>query len=277
MPSRGFLYAATGEKSVREAIVAATQLHRVHPDIPSVLFTDLPDLAAGGPFEQVITVPEQRWVRTEAKVWAVGRSPYEHTVYLDTDTYVCGDMTPLFDVLDRFDIAGVPVTLRLAKGAGHADPDDIPDAFQTINGGMLAYRRNDATAALFDRWWELYQADRATAGDDRIMDQPSLRVALWRTDCQLLIVPSEFNLRTKQYRSRPVAAIGPVRMIHGRPNDPSALDRKWNRTEQPRFITPLFQYQLRVLLRSGPRRLVPARLMDATLPLRQRLTGQPGK
>jgi len=277
VPSRGFLYAATGEKSVREAIVAATQLHRVHPDVPSVLFTDRPDLARSGPFVQVIQVPEQRWVRTEAKVWAVGRSPYEQTVYLDTDTFVCGDMTELFDVLDRFDVAGVPVTLRLAKGAHHADPDDVPDAFQTINGGMLAYRRNDATAALFERWWELYQADRAAAGDDHIMDQPSLRVALWRTDCQLLIVPSEFNMRTKQYRSRPVAAVGRVRMIHGRPRDLHALDRKWNRSDRPRFLTPLFQYQLRLILRRVPRRLVPERVMRATLPLRQRLTGQPGK
>jgi hypothetical protein len=250
----------------------------VHADIPSALFTDRPDLAEPGPFSEVIRVPDQRWVRTEAKVWSLGRSPFERTVYLDNDTYVCGDMTDLFTVLDRFDVAGAPVTLRLAKAGNHADPADIPDAFQTVNGGMLAYRRNDATAALWNLWWELYQVDKATAGDECILDQPSLRVAMWRsTGCQVLLVPNEFNMRTKQYRSRPVAAVGPVRMIHGRPNDLHKLERRWNRSTDPRFLTPLLQYQLRLVLRKVPRRFVPAGLRRLTLPFRQRLTGQAGK
>ena len=275
--SNGFLYAATGEKSVREAVAAATQLHRIHPDVPSVLFTDRVDIGSSGPFKELIAVPDQKWVRTEAKVWAVGRSPFERTIYVDTDTYVCGDMTPLFAMLDRFDVVGVPVTLRRATGPGHADPTDIPDAFQNTNGGMLAYRRSDATRRLFELWWELYQIDKAAAGPERIMDQPSLRVALWRSECQTTFVPPEFNMRTLQYRSRPVAAVGPVRMIHGRPRDFAALERKWNRTDAPRFLTPLAQYQLRLLWRKVPRKLVPERLRQVTLPLRKRLTGQAGR
>lgn len=32
-------------------------------------------------------------------------SPFEHTIFLDTDTFVCGDFSELFDLLDHFDIA----------------------------------------------------------------------------------------------------------------------------------------------------------------------------
>ena len=259
---RGFLYAATGERWVREAAGSVEKLKRVHPDIPAIIHTDLPELAAAGPFDEVITLPEKRWIRTESKVWAVGRSPFERTVYLDTDTHVYGDVSDLFAVLDRFDFAVVPIQMRLCRRQDHADPEDIPESFQSVNGGVLAYRRNDRTRALLEMWWDLYQADMKTT--KKVLDQPSLRVSLWRSEAKLLHLPPELNMRTIRYRVQPTTAVGPVRVIHGRPRDADALERRWNASTTSRLLTPLTQYQARRILRF----VVRGRLRDR---LRKRL------
>jgi hypothetical protein len=272
---RGFLYVATGEKWVREALDSVARLKKVHPDVPAAMFTDMPELAKTAPFDDVITLPDQEWVNTEQKVWAVGRSPFERTVYLDTDIYVYGDLTDLFTVLDRFDFAAVPIQLRLCRRSDHADPTDIPEAFQSVNGGMFAYRRNDHTKELFELWWRLYQADKQTAAS--LMDQPSLRVALWRSECQVLLLPPEFNMRTIRYRVQPTTAVGPVRIIHGRPRDADALAARWNARDDLRLLTPLTQYQLRVMLRFLVRGRMRERLRSRIKPLLLRFAGGDGR
>lgn len=260
MGERGFLYAATGERWVREACASATQLRRVQPGVPIALFTNLPDLIAPGIFDEVVTVPEQKWTGTEVKLWAAARTPFDRTVFLDTDTYPCGDLSDAFNVLDRYDFAAVPVPNRVHRRPDHVNPDDIPDAFQTVNGGMFAWRQNEATKELIDLWWELYQADLAALGGKSgrggVRDQPSLRTALWRSRCQILLLPPEYNLRTPGHRVEPMIAIGPVRLIHGRPGDIEAIERRWNATTEVRLLTPLFRYELTRVLR----RIVPAGL-----------------
>jgi len=276
-PTRGFIYAATGEKWVRESVTAAAELRRVHPDIPSVLFTDQSFVdETRTAFDEVIALPERTWVRSESKLWGVAHSPFERTVFLDTDTHVRADISDLFNVLERFDFAGVPVPTRNFRRPRHSDPSDIPNAFQCPNGGVLAFRRNDATKELFELWWDLYHADLEKATKRGIMDQPSLRVSLWRSNCSMLVLPPEFNMRTLHHRSRPTIAVGPVRIIHGRPPDVDKLERRWNRTETPRMLTPIVQFQLRQAWRAAPRKLIPrnTRAWKATAKLRDRFTGR---
>ncbi len=252
----GFVYAATGERYVREAMRSRETLRRHHPSHPVLLFTDRADVVPAGAFDDVIELPAQQWKRSSSKVWALGRSPFDKTVYLDTDVHVVGDLADLFRVLDRFDAAGVPMELRVQRLPGHADDARIPDAFMSVNAGVLAYRRNDATAELFARWAELYEADRATA--KVIQDQPSLRAALWESRCSLLLLPPEFNMRTIRGASYPNVAVGTVRVIHGRVPDLARLERRWNRTTEPRLLTPLPGYVGRVTAR----RVLGARAYD---------------
>jgi hypothetical protein len=239
--SRGFLYVATGEKWIREAMASATQLRTIHPDIPIHIFTDVPAVIGPGVFEEIHRLPEQNWVNSEAKVWSLRRSPFDCTVFLDTDTYTCRDISDLFAVLDRFDFAAVPIPARLHKPHSHADPPDIPGAFQTPNGGMLVWRWSDATRTLFDLWWDLYSVDRASAGKGS-RDQPSLRVAVWRSGVDILFLPSEYNARLPPRWSFPNTAVGEVRIIHARPRSLVDLERRWNARDTPRLLTPLPQF-----------------------------------
>jgi hypothetical protein len=270
----GFLYAATGERWVGEAESSARQLRRVHSGAHITLFTDRPGAVAKDAFDEVVQVPARRWVWTEVKLWAMARSPYERTIYLDTDTHVVGELSEIFASLDRYDFAGVPVPMRRVTVADHADPPEIPSTFQNVNGGVLAWRTNDATRELLDTWWDLFHADLATAGDHAVMDQPSLRVALWRSRCQILLLPSEYNVRTLGYRVRPTTAVGPVRVIHGRPPDVERLARRWNAREDARLLTPWMQYQLRVAMHHVTTSRLPAPLREATASLRRRLAGE---
>ncbi len=40
-------------------------------------------------------------------------SPYEHTLFLDADTYICDNINELFDLLELFDLALAHDTFRL--------------------------------------------------------------------------------------------------------------------------------------------------------------------
>lgn len=256
MGERGFLYIATGQRWAREAVESLTSLRRWHLDEPVAIFTDDPAYLADAGFDQVLPLPERRWVATEAKVWGAGRSPFDRTVLLDTDTYVCGDLSDLFAVLDRFDFAGVPVPRRTFKRAFHAAPLDMPDAFQCPNGGLLVYRESPSTKGWLADWWEGYQADRrsveaaqAAGHDVHLLEQPSLQASLWRSDCQILLLPPEYNTRTLYYRTRPLTAVGRIRMVHGRVRDMAALERRWNRDDHQRMLTPMPRYAVRTAVR----------------------------
>ena len=249
---RGFLYIANGRRWADEAATSLRSLRAWHPDVEVAIFTDDPAHVSRAGFDVVCPLPERAWVRSEPKVWGVGQSPFERTVFLDTDTRICGDLSELFEVLDRFDFAAVPVPRRNFKRDFHAVPADMPAAFQCPNGGMLVYRDSAATKDFLADWWDRYQADRITvdaakaAGHDvYILDQPSLQAALWQSDCQMLLLPPEYNTRTLYYKSRPLTAVGRVRIIHGRVDDMDALDRRWNKENRQRLLTPLPRYAAR--------------------------------
>lgn len=266
MSERGFLYAATGERWILEAIASATQLRCVHPDATVILHTDAPELARRGPFDDIVTPPEG--VAGKAlKLSAMRLSPFERTIFLDTDTYPCADLTEAFDVLDRFDVAGVPVPRRRNRFGSWADTPEIPPAVQDINSGMLAWRMNVQTAEFLDLWWELYQEHVATLPAETVRDQASMRVALWRSNCHVLLLPPEYNMRTWRYSNGvPYVAVGPVRLIHGRPDDFGALARRWNASTEARIITQNDETRLRQALRQ----MVPRRVRFRLAQLRRR-------
>ena len=104
--SRGVVYVATGEKFVAEALISVRSVKKQMPEIPITLFTDLQGLV-GNPPEGVDSVCYLTQVTNSCrdKIYPLTDSPYEKTLFLDTDTYVCKPVYDLFTMLDRFDIA----------------------------------------------------------------------------------------------------------------------------------------------------------------------------
>jgi hypothetical protein len=186
---RGVLYIAFGERYVREAIYSASTL-RAHSDVPVTLFADR-DVASPDIDRVEVFEPTHK----RAKVEMLPRSPYDRTLYLDSDTRILDDVSPLFDLLDRVDIAAARDYVRRSHRWAAAIPEyaAIPEVFGEFNCGVLLYRRSEATAALLEGWNATFQRYRHLT---RGQDQASFRMAMWSSDIRYGVLPSEWNRRS---------------------------------------------------------------------------------
>lgn len=134
-------------------------------------------------------------------------TPYRETLFLDTDTFICGPVDAIFESLACHDI----VAAREFSGASLMAEVDAPDSFPELNLGVLAYRRSSEIEDLIDtavQWSEDWYARSGSYPTD----QPGLRHALFRSPLRLAMLTPEYNCRFAGYGE--VSA--PVRILHGR-------------------------------------------------------------
>jgi hypothetical protein len=200
----GVIYVATGKRFVVEAEASLATLRRSNPGLPAVLLSDAtpaqPEL-----WDQVIVESELQGQGARAKLH-MDRAPWERCLFLDTDTMVCGNLSAGFALLDRFDFAG-----EHSHSGHHYEVPGLPTSFPEINSGVLFWRKNAATQALFERWRELYDADAKKYGG-RKWDQKSLRQAVWESEVRFTNLPMSYNLMPYF----PAALEGRVVVAHGR-------------------------------------------------------------
>ncbi len=180
-PRDGFIFAATGEKYTGLARRAAQNLRQVMPQAQIDLFTDQP--VEDPTFNRIHPVTP---VFFRPKMEAILNSRFERTVYLDSDCIVLSDLSELFAVLDRFDIAAAQMQYPNTTLA--LDPT-LPDSFPQLNAGVIAIRRNSATQALVETWGRTVRETGAS------YDQPSFRRLLWDSDLRLAVLPMEYNFK----------------------------------------------------------------------------------
>ena len=98
--SRRILYIATGEAFRREAMTSARSIKAVWPDMPTALFCD-------GPVDadcfDLIEIIEAEGDNID-KVRHIARSPFERTIFLDTDTFCLQAFPEMLDLLDCHDL-----------------------------------------------------------------------------------------------------------------------------------------------------------------------------
>lgn len=180
--ARGVILAATGEQYVRMAAAAATSLKTAAPDLPIALFTDAD--AAAGPFDQVVRLADP-WRRS--KIDAMIDAPFERTLFIDADVFVLTDVSDVFELLDRFDIALAHDQERNSPHGGATWRRPFPACFPQFNSGVVAFRRTEPVLALLRRWREVVRAE------DHRRDQPALRELLWESDLRIATLPPEYN------------------------------------------------------------------------------------
>lgn len=196
MANRGVVYVAFGDYYVAEAIHSAESLRRHCPGLPAVLFTDR--ARPGSPFDEV-RVAQIDHIR--AKVDLLTESPFEESLYIDSDTRIVRDIRDVFDVLAKYDVAMTHDfgRKRLTMASRVPEYAEIPYAFGEFNGGVILYRRSEATLGFLGRWQELFhQYKDRTSG----WDQATLRVAAWQSDARILVLPPEFNIRSEGVKRR---------------------------------------------------------------------------
>lgn len=219
MNTRGVIYVAFGQNYISEALVSAASLKRHMPRLPVTLFCDA-DVACPDVDQVVRAQPDDSFPGCAAKIRYVATSPYEQTLFLDSDTYVCGDLGELFTLLDAFDLAAAHAPTRAVY-----EVEAVPDSFPELNTGVILFRRSPAVEAVLSSWADLFSGHLERLECDAIRwrhpadqrwhalnDQPAFREALYRSRLRVATLPPEYNCRF----SAPGFVDGPVRILHGR-------------------------------------------------------------
>jgi len=207
-PSRGVVYLAIGERFVAETVVSSNSMRR-HLNLPCTIFTNLPeDAALTGCFDQVVAIQASGRRAHRDKLVAMRASPYNETLFLDTDTFIGSAMDDCWKLLDRFDLA-------FAGDRGYKDRfpsgTDVPDSFKEPNLGVLFYRRSNEMDDVFDKTLKLY--DEFSKKDPNFFnDQSPFRIILYHSHLRFSILTDEDNCRFANYGK----LNGKVRVLHGR-------------------------------------------------------------
>lgn len=154
---QGFIYVASRDRIYYElAILSATSLKDYHPDAHITLFTHerFVDNRAYKAFDQVITeIP----IHYRAKMWCMARTPYEKTVYIDSDSNIRhSDIKKMHGFLDEYDMffgtclwytVGNPKWAYIDK-AGKEPPK--------YHGSCVGFKKSNLTIDFMQTWLDKY-------------------------------------------------------------------------------------------------------------------------
>jgi hypothetical protein len=199
--SRGVVYVATGNGYIEEAIKSASQLKKIMPTMPITAF--LSEELSCPYFDRVIKINDPQYGFID-KVKYMYRSPYDETLFLDTDTFVSSGISPLFELLKNYEIA-----------APSAPIDDIvpsvPDAFHEMNSGVILFKKSEAVRACFEDWLD-FHVRNCKISVEQPPDQPAFREAVYKNKIRSHFLSHEYNCMI----SYPVFLSGKVSIFHGR-------------------------------------------------------------
>ena len=251
----GVLYVATGQRYMEEAVRSAHSVQQAMPGLPITILTDRPGVTPPGIGVQALPTPQ---MGIADKVSNLHRSPYERTLFLDTDTHVCGDLSDCFSLLADFDLLVAHDALR----ANRPNPD-IEPAFPECNAGVIFFRRSSEAMACLETWKRLYDADCVTHGARQMPDQFSFRQALRTSPLRLYVLPPECHCMTWEASF----LNDPVRVLHGRHDLPlDVIATEANAVTGPRIFKAglgAHRVHLKPDVVAWSARVVAAQLMEA--------------
>jgi hypothetical protein len=195
MNNKGILYITAGTEFTKAALRSARTVREVMPELPIHLFHDgdssaLLNEAASISFftSAVIENPHRR-----SKIDYLPLSPFEQTLYLDSDTELAAPIDDVFELLNRFDVALAHAHRRNTKQTEAVWNVEIPQAFPQFNGGVIAYRKTDAVLQFLNDWRDAFHQANIKK------DQVTLRELLWSGDLRIATLPPEYNIRYDKY------------------------------------------------------------------------------
>ena len=189
--SRGILYISTGKQHTQMAVESAYSVKLVHPNIKVHLFTDQHKLNCN--HIDSISIVDRPHIRS--KVDYISRSPYDQTLYLDSDTRVIAKIDELFDLLNKFDLALSHAHKRNNPATLEKWTMNITTAFPQLNSGVILFNNNLKVKHFFQAWATSYH------NAQKFKDQITLRELLWKSDISFFVLPPEYNIRFKKYLS----------------------------------------------------------------------------
>lgn len=204
--SRGFIYIANQEKFKAEAILSARSLKRFTSlPITIILTEDLIDDQLNI-FDTVIINNELKKYTYLSKIIGMGDTPYDETIFLDSDTFICNSIDNLFDLLDYFDFS---TTIEAKRHTTKRDDMILKNVLPEFNTGVILYRNNHIMNKIFKNWLSKCLEWKIS------MDMPGFREAVIENheNVKFSILPNEYNLHGLKTFS---VINGEVKIIHER-------------------------------------------------------------
>lgn len=193
---------------------SARRMKRHMPDVKRVLFTPSEQAShMDGLLDEIVKVTPRRegfWYLDSIRYFNEALSYFypetDWLLYLDSDTYPLAPFPELFDLLERFEIAGAMGSRRWTS----LTVQPLPDSFPEMELGIVVFRCNNSIRALFKDWLKAHSGHPEIYGNN---DQCSFRETLWNSNIQFGFIPSEYACRWPFG----VQLGREVKMLHGRP------------------------------------------------------------
>ena len=185
-----FVYVATGEKYLREAAQSALSCRRCVPGCRTILVT--PDASPPDGFDEVVAFGSGIRDPFELKIAGIEAVSFPRFVFLDTDTYLLGDISDIDDLLDRFDLAAAqapssPPIQHLAESAVFLE--NAPACFPEFNTGVIAFRRSADVGRMLAAWLALHKQHARQQPPPRTQDQASFREVVFTSGLRVARPP----------------------------------------------------------------------------------------
>lgn len=222
--SRAILYCVSDEKYISEYLISAATVRQYMPSIPIVVYTNA---TSSLDFADKVLPLSQVQNNFTDKVLAISEVPYDEVLFLDADTFVADDVTELFQLLQRFDIAAAPAPTRISF-----DLPSVPRSFPELNTGVIVFKRNKAFNDFVKRWLALFKGHHECGLELRSQDQPAFRQALYESELKFSVLSSEYNCRFQVG----AAVQGQVKIFHGRTNGFQRVIDEVNRKQMIRWV-----------------------------------------
>ena len=143
--SCGVLYIAFGDKYIKEARLSIESLKKHSPNINVAVVTNV-EWVDGGNVNAILCEPIYSLASKPAYIV---KSPFCRTLYLDTDTYICRDLTPIFGLLNYYDCCGQFMGNPINEANGLE--------FQPrIHSGAFLFKRSPKVTDMLAHWQFLY-------------------------------------------------------------------------------------------------------------------------
>ena len=180
----GAIWVALGHDHIKTAERSAKTFKKFNPGKLTALFTD--EYIQNETFDYIQQIREDL---VRPKIDMLKASPFERTIYLDNDTLVLGDLSPAYQILDKFEMAGCQVQLWQRARHNKKYRINVPILFPEINCGVLVYRKCEKTQNFFTQWSKEFHASGLR------VDQTTFREILWETNVHFHVLPEQMNKR----------------------------------------------------------------------------------
>lgn len=151
--NNGFIIVATLDKKfLNSATYCADSLKEYFPEAKITLFTQ-DDWISDHLYMSFDSVIGGAPKHKRAKLWALDKTPYDITVYLDADMEIMSsEIKTIFDQIDD------NTDLLITKIRGYNGKiSKFPGGELTDHCGFFMYKKNEKTIKFMKEWWDLYQ------------------------------------------------------------------------------------------------------------------------